>query len=108
MDKELLFKPRLAEADVELPGVGTLRVRALNRVEAVRVEGTKGTEARERLILSLGLVDPELTEAEVGRWQKAAPAGELQPVALRIAQLSGLLEDAPKEAMQTFRDEPDD
>ena len=107
MDKDLLFKPRLTEADVELPGVGTLRVRALNRAEAMRVEGTKGTEARERVILSLGMVDPELTEAEVGRWQQAAPAGELQPVALRIAQLSGLLEDAPKEAVETFRGEPD-
>lgn len=108
MDKELLFKPRLTEADVEIPGVGTVRVRALNRAEAMRVESTKGTEARERVILALGMVDPELTEAEVGRWQTAAPAGELQPVAVRIAELSGLLEAAPKEAMQTFRGEPDD
>lgn len=106
MDKELLFAPRLPEADVEVPGVGTVRVRGLNRPEAMAVQAVSGTEARERKILALGMVDPALTEAEAGRWQKAAPAGELEPVTTRIAELSGMLEGSAKEAVKTFRGEP--
>lgn len=107
MDKELLFKPRLTEEDVEIPGVGTVRVRALSRAEAMIVSDVKGTEARERKILAFGMVDPQMTEAEVGRWQKAATAGEVNAVALRIATISGLLDGAAKEAVKNFRGEPD-
>jgi hypothetical protein len=102
VDKELLFKPRLPEADVDVPGVGTVRVRGLNRGEAMMVAEVKGTAAKERKILSLGLVDPPLTDAEVGMWQKASPAGELEPVSNRIAELSGMLDGSAKEAVKQF------
>ena len=104
MDKELLFKPRLPEADVDVPGIGMVRVRGLNRAEAMQVQSAKGTEATERVILALGMVDPELTEAEAGRWQKAAPAGEIEPVSRKIAELSGMVEGADKEAYKSVRD----
>lgn len=107
MDKDLLFKPRLPEADVEIPGVGTVRVRALSRAEAMAVENAKGNAAIERKLLALGLVDPKLTEAEVGQWQSAAPASELEPVSNRIAELSGLLPDSAKEAVKEFEANPD-
>lgn len=103
MDKELLFKPRLPEADVDVPGIGMVRVRGLNRAEAMQVQSAKGTEATERVILALGMVDPQLTEAEAGRWQKAAPAGEIEPVSRRIAELSGMVEGAEKEAYKSLR-----
>lgn len=106
MDKDLLFKPRLPEDEIDIPGIGTVRVRGLNRAEAMRVQATKGVEATERLILSLGMVDPELTEAEAGRWQKASAAGEIEPVATRIAELSGLAPDAPKAAYTEFEADP--
>ena len=108
MDKELLFKPRLPEDTVDVPGIGTVRVRGLNRAEATMIESAGSTEAKERKILALGVVDPALTEAEVGRWMKAAPAGEIQPVSTRIAQLSGMLDDSAKTAVKTFRDGPDE
>lgn len=106
MDKDLLFKPRLPEADVDLPGVGTVRVRGLSQAEAHMVEQVKGTAARERKILALGLVEPQLTEVEVGRWQAAAPSGEVTRAALKVAELSGMLEGADKEAYKSFRGEP--
>lgn len=105
MDKELLFKPRLTEDDVPVPGVGVVRVRALSNAEAHIVSEVKGTAARERKILAFGMVDPEMTEAEVGRWQKAATAGEVGKVALKVAELSGMLEDAEKESYKSVRDE---
>lgn len=110
MDEDLkarLLKPRLAEADVEIPGVGTVRVRALNRAEAMAVQGANGIEATERRIIALGMVDPPMTEAEVGEWMKASPGGELEPVSTKIAELSGMIDGAAKERVKSFRSEPD-
>lgn len=106
LDKELLFKPRLPEDEVPVPGIGVMRVRGLSQAEAHMVEQVSGSAARERKILSMGLVDPELTEAEVGQWQKAAPAGEVTRVALKVADLSGMLDGADKEAYKSLRSEP--
>lgn len=104
MDKELLFKSRLPEADVDIPGVMTVRVRGLNRAEAMMVQEANGTEATERKILALGMVDPQLTEAEVGRWMKASIAGEIEPVSRKIAELSGMLDGADKQAYKDFEE----
>lgn len=108
MDKDLLFKPRLPEEDYEIPGVGTVRIRGLNRVEAMHVQAANGPEATERRIMSLGMVDPTLTEAEVGQWQKASAAGEIEAVSTKIAELSGMLPGADKEAYKSLRGEPDE
>lgn len=107
MDKELLFKPRLPEDDVPLPGVGTVRVRGLSRAEVLtaREESTSGFEVR---MLALGMVDPQLTEAEAARWQKAAPAGELKPVTEAILALSGMGQGADKSGLPGDGDEPGD
>jgi len=113
VDKDLLFKPRastasgMREDDVEVPGLGTFRVRALSRFEALHVQEADGVAATERRVLSLGLVDPKLTEAEVGRWQKVAEAGELDPVSSRIAELSGLAPESAKEQVKEFEANPD-
>lgn len=106
-DKDLLFKPRLPEADVEVPGIGTVRVRALSRAEAMLVRKADGTAAVERKMLALALVDPVLTESEVGRWQKASIAGELEPVTDKVSELSGMTQGAAKEAYQEFDEDPD-
>lgn len=106
MDKELLFKSRLPEADVDIPGVGTVRVRGLSRLEAMHVQAANGPDATERRVLALGLVDPALSEAEAGKWQKASIAGELEPVTAKIAELSGLVPGADKQAYKDFAADP--
>lgn len=107
VSKEQLLKPRLEEADVEIRGVGTVRVRALSRGEIfmmqTRTEG-KGTDVKERLILSLGMIDPALTDSEIREWHGAAPAGELDPVVDKIRDLSGLAEGADKSGVPEVRD----
>lgn len=107
VDKELLFKSRLPEEDVEIPGVGTVRVRALSRDEALKVRGTSDVATIERRMIAMGCVDPVLTENEVKRWQLAATAGELEPVTLKISELSGMTDDAAKEAYKAFEEDPD-
>ncbi len=111
MDKELLFKPRLNEADVEIPDVGTVRVRGLSRAEVLLVRKATDNEhvdgpralVLERKMLAAAMVDPPLTEAEVGRWQEASAAGELGPVVQKVQELSGMADDAPKEAYKSVR-----
>lgn len=111
IDKELLFKPRLPEADVEVAGVGTVRVRALNRAEVMLLQklASDGKDAAsvERQMLAMAMVDPQLTEAEIGQWQKACPPGELEPVTDRVTELSGLGDGAEKKAVKEFHTDPD-
>lgn len=97
MDKELLFKPRLTEDTVELEGVGTVRIRALARNEVTDArEGNTDDDGRvdstgyECALVSMSMVDPELTPAEVHRWAAVSPAGEWVKVMNRIQSLSGL------------------
>ena len=104
MDKAALFKNRLPEADVDLPGVGTVRLRGLTRAEVLMVrkatdnENMDGDRALvlEKKLIAKAMVDPELTEGEVSRWQNTATPGELEPVIEKIQELSGLLEGATK------------
>jgi hypothetical protein len=106
VDKAALFASRLNEEDVEVSGLGTVRVRGLSRAEAMLLQRVDDTAARERKMLALAMVDPPLTEAEVGQWQKAAPASELEPVTDAVGRLSGRLDSSPKDVVTTFRDEP--
>ena len=107
MDIELPFKPRLPEADVELPGLGTVRVRGLSRMEALEMKKVSGVEDTERRMISLGMVDPVMTEKQVERWQKACGAGEIEPVVQRIGELSGMLEESAKAQVKAFEADPD-
>lgn len=116
MDKEILFKPLVEEAEVDIPGRGTVRVRGLTRVEVLSVRKATDDEhldgprilTLERKMLALALVDPKLSEAEVGRWQSVAAAGELDPVSTKVQELSGLLEGAPKSGVPAVGSEPGD
>lgn len=120
MDEDLkarLLKPRLPEADVDVPGVGTVRVRGLSRAEqllavkqgdidsAGNVNITR-VEAIERRMLAMAMVHPAMSDDEVRQWQRAAPAGDLEPVTRRISELSGMTDGADKEAYKSFRSQP--
>ena len=107
VDKELLFKRRIEEADVNVEGLGTFRVRGLTRSEALSVRSLADLAAIERGMLVLGLVDPELTEDEVKRWQANSPAGEMEDLTNKIAELSGMNEGAAKEAYLAFEENAD-
>lgn len=101
MDKARLFEPYLPEQDVDIPNLGSVRVRGLTRAEAMAVQRhAKDPEKQERVILAFAMVDPELTEAEVGQWQKARPAGEIQQLARVVEELSGMREGADKSSVQ--------
>lgn len=104
--KARLLKPRLGEEEIEIEGVGVVRIRALTRGEVLRLTPQK-MAMRERMMLTWGMVDPRMTEDEVAAWSKASPAGELERVTIAIARLSGLEVGQPKEVYKEFDDDPD-
>lgn len=104
ISKEALLKKRFGEEEVEVPDVGTVRVRALTRGQALQLEGKEmGAAVMERKLIALAMVEPSLTEEEVGQWQELTTAGELQPVVEAIIRLSGMEQHAGKAAYQQFR-----
>lgn len=106
--RDRLLKPRIGEGSVEIDGIGTIRVRGLSRGEVFMTQQAKGTEAMERKIVALGMVDPPMNEDDVKQWQRNSPAGELEIVVDKIRQLSGLGEGADKSGVPGVRDESGD
>lgn len=103
--KDLLLARRLGEYEVEVPGVGTVIVRALSRVEALELKGQEIELLEwERKVLAVAMVNPALTEDEVRQWQEVSPAGELEPVTSAVLDISGLNGEAAQEAYAQFRD----
>jgi len=103
-----LLKPRCPSEEYEIPGVGTITVRGLTRLEAINMQGMKGVATQERFMLVCGLVDPILTEADAAAWQRNSPAGELEPVTNLITRLSGMGPGADKEAYKSLPSQSDD
>lgn len=101
MDKSALLASRLPTGEVDIPGVGTVVVRGLSRQEMISVGEIGDQLAQERRTLSLCMVDPRLTEDEVRQWQEASPAAEINAVAQRINELSGIGPAAAKEAYKS-------
>lgn len=103
MDRELLKKPRLREEEIELEDVGTIRVRALNRAEVLKINNVKMPIVKmEQLLLSMAMVDPTMSKEDIEEWQSAGGAGEIEKVTEVVQRLSGLVKGADKS------DVPDD
>lgn len=102
VDKSALFKPRCPERDVELPGVGTVRVRGLTRGEIIEIsKGVDVARDMEPHSLSLAMLDPQLTEDEVRQWIAVAPFGEIETLTQVVNELSGIKGRADKEAYKS-------
>lgn len=101
----LLAKRGLGTQTVTVGDVGEVVVRGLSRAEVLSLQSVGEIDAAEmeRRLVSLAMVDPKLTEEEVGEWQQVAAAGDLEPISDAIQQLSGLAVKAVKAEMQRFR-----
>lgn len=113
LDKGALTTQSLPEDDVDL-GRGKVRVRGMSRGETLRLQkekeigAIKDVAGWERRMVSMCLLEPTMTEIEVGEWQEADPAGgDLQSVTDKISELSGMSEGADKSGVPGVRDESD-
>lgn len=96
--RERLMRRHLPEEDVDVPGQGTLRMRALTRdeVKGLRDEADGDMDLYECMLISAALVDPEMSASDVALWSKGAPAGELVIVSGAVSRLSGLGQEGSK------------
>jgi hypothetical protein len=107
VDKNTLLSQKFGTRDVEIPGVGTVTIRALTRGEALKIQGDEMVaEIMECRLIALAMVDPQMTEEEIQEWQDASPAGQMQPVIQAILEASGMSEEVTKEAYADFRGRP--
>lgn len=83
-------------AVVELDGVGPVTVRGLTRYEMVLAGKITNELEQEQFILSTAMVDPQLTRDEVATWQRVSPPGEINEVATKVNELSGIGKGASK------------
>lgn len=104
LSKTELLARRLGEAEYEIPGVGTVRMRGLSRAEVLELRSLEGgVAATDRRMLSLALVDPPVTEDDVATWQQNSNPGEIEALTLAIADLSGMGDGAAKAAYKSVR-----
>jgi hypothetical protein len=96
------------EDDVEIPGVGTVRVRGLSRAEVLRFQAkTQNPAYAERMAIAAGMIDPVMTEDQVAKWQRVSVAGAIGLVSDRIAELSGMAGRPDKAAYKSDGGESD-
>lgn len=94
-----LTAPRLQGEEFEIPGVGTVLIRALSRHEmltASKAAEGGGALAMEREMISYALLEPTMTIDQVAEWQRASPAAEMMPLVHKINALSGIGKGAEK------------
>lgn len=102
MDKSKLLANRTKTVDIELEGLGVVTVRSLTRAETHSMGKANGNEAKmEQMLLHFGMVDPELTEAEVKAWQEVANTGDIQVLVEAILELSGMGAGSDKAAYKS-------
>lgn len=114
VDREALLGKRhttstgFAEEDVEIPGLGTIRVRGLSRFEVLVIQkaNDKGPAVLEQMLVSMGSVDPVLSDADVKQWQRVSVGEELEPVTAAIMRLSGMSGRPDKQAALDFEADP--
>jgi len=113
MDKSALLKPRaetpsgMPEADVDVPGVGTVRVRGLSRWELITAQKLEGkTLEQERFILSKAMLDPQMGEDDIAAWQKVSGPMEINAVAEKVNELSGIGKGAAKSGVPGDGNQP--
>jgi hypothetical protein len=105
MDKSALFKSRVSTktAEIKIPEVGTITVRALSRAEMLLANKSHEGDPLgwERYVLARAMVDPEMTEKDVQKWQEASLPDEINEVAKAVNHLSGIGPDVAKEAYKS-------
>lgn len=82
------------ETDVELPGIGTVRVRSLTTLEAEQINAqAKGNNMQISLLaIQTALVKPQLSADNLSKLEQAKP-GVVSLLTQRIMALSGMGDD---------------
>lgn len=83
-----------------------VKVRGLNREEAIALAVLDDPVERDRFLIATGLVEPIMTVDDVAEWGKqdgGGPGSALEKVSQRIGELSGMVEGAGKSGVPRAR-----
>jgi hypothetical protein len=96
-NKNAMMTLHLPTGEVELEGIGSVLVRGLSRFEMTAVFGLEDDrQKQDTAAIAYAMVDPEMTVEEVIAWRKAGANAEIEEVARKINELSGIGKDAAK------------
>jgi hypothetical protein len=110
LTKAQMFALKLKQEVLTLPDIGDVLVREVSRDEVMelqgsmqREDGTVDAKALEIALLSAALIEPKLTPEDCTELYKIVGAGTIGLISDKIAQLSGLADNAAKVAVLAFR-----
>ncbi len=95
VDKATMLASDVDAEDLDVPGLGLVRVKGLTRAETIETTKFEGA-AWERAIIVRGLVEPRLTDDEVETFQDSKRSGVVTAIFNRIIHLSAVGRDATK------------
>ncbi len=105
---EQLKTRRLPEDDVVIEGLGRVRVRGMSRWETTHIQSLEGNRQKQDAeALRLCMVRPVMSEEDVATWRRAGRVMEIETIARKINDLSGIGKGAAKSVVPTDGDEPD-
>lgn len=91
--------------DYEIPGLGMIQLRPLSRAETIEAQKFKDDVLQaERFTLSRAIVSPEVKEHHVAAWQRGSFPLEINAVADKINEISGLKKGADKSSVDEAGD----
>lgn len=102
--KARLLAARNNERSIELPGIGTVKVRGLTRAEVMGLKGKfdpQDVVAHDVWILATAMVEPALTRDEVVQWYEVASMEEIQTVINAALQVGGMGDSSDKDAYKS-------
>jgi hypothetical protein len=105
VDKEALFNRSLPTAEVEIPGVGTVTVRGMSRMELMLAAKPDDHMEQEALLLHWCMVDPALSKSDAKRWQESSLPDEIAKVTEKIRDLSGIKPGGDREVAKSVEPE---
>lgn len=96
-NKNAMMALHLPTDEVELEGLGSVLVRGLSRFEMTEVfELQSDRQKQDTAAVAFAMVEPEMSVEEVIAWRKAGSNAEIEQVAKKINELSGIGKDAAK------------
>ena len=80
--------------DMEIPGLGTVKIRSLEYMDLQRINKmARGDEMEAGFQIAIvGLVEPQLNTEQIERLKKSKP-GVIAQIAKRVSELSGIRDD---------------
>jgi hypothetical protein len=101
LTREQILARKTGRGTVTFADGGQVHIRALTRNEALAVRELDTVAEQDNLIISTGLVDPEMSVEDVAAWAASDAAGDLAAVSEGIAVISGMTPKSGKEATKS-------